>query len=102
MANTVTVSGPYSPNTWTNGSTPLNQTHMSNLELQAGIALKGFNGDLLTAFVESGMVCTKDGSVANQLDVSAGTAYAKMTDGTLAQITATASTAGQFTTSTPS
>jgi hypothetical protein len=52
--------------------------------------------------VFNGLVSTIDGSIANQLDVSAGVAFPKQTDNTLRRRATIASTPGQFTTSTPS
>ena len=80
MANT--VSGPYVRTVWVDGTTAVTQTRQNNLETQASVALNGFNGDLLSAFVLSGITCTKDGTVANQLDIAAGRAYITMSDGT--------------------
>lgn len=97
MANT--AYGPYNPTTWVNGVTAANQTNLNNLESQSKIALHGFNGDLFTPFVLSGVGCTKDGSVVNQLDVASGRAYVAMSDGTLGLIVVGSTT---FTTSTPS
>ena len=98
MANT--VYGPYVQTLWTNGTTPLNATNLGNLETQAADALNGFNPDLLNGgFVLSGVTCTKDGTVLNQLDVAAGRAYPIMSDGTIGLIVVGATT---FTTSTPS
>jgi predicted outer membrane repeat protein len=97
MANV--VYGPYAPTTWADNSTPGNHTTLNNLESQAKVALHGFNPDLFTAFVEDGMVCTKDGTFSNQLDVTSGTAYITMTDGTLGQIDTAASTTSEFITS---
>lgn len=97
-----TVFGPYSPQAWVDGATALNQTHLNNLETQASIALHGVNGDFTGSFVLSGITCARDGVTLNQLDVTSGTAYITMTDGTVGKIAVTASTPGQFVTSTPS
>jgi hypothetical protein len=81
MANT--VHGPYAPSTYT---TTMTLGDAQNLETQAGVALFSLNPDLFTAFVLSGITCTKDGTTATQLDVASGYAYATQTDGTLARI----------------
>ena len=65
-------------NTYTSGNA-------NNDETQSAVALHGFNGDLLTAFVLSGVTCTKDGVNANQLDIASGEAYLIQSDGTLAR-----------------
>lgn len=96
------VFGPYSTTSWVNGTTAANATNMNHLETQASIALNGFNGDLVTPFVLSGIVASKDGTVANQLDVTSGRAYLKMSDNTVGLIATAASTASQFLTTTPS
>ena len=83
MANTVYH---YTPTSWINGTTPANATNLNHLETQALDVLSGLNPDLFTAFVYSGCVCTKDGTIANQLDIAAGRAYVTQTDGTLALI----------------
>ena len=83
MANTVYH---YAPTNWVNGTTPANATNMNHLETQALDVLSGLNPDLFTAFVLSGITCTKDGTIANQLDIAVGRAYAKQSDGTLALI----------------
>lgn len=98
MANT--VYGPYAPHTWVNGDSA-NATRLNNLETQAADALNGFNGDLFaTGFVLSGVTCTKDGTVANQLDITSGRAYAVHSDGSLGLIVVAAD--NTHTTSTPS
>ena len=86
MSNT--VYGPYAPTAWVAGATALSQAHMNNLETQAADALNGLNGDLFasTGFVLSGILCTKDGTNANQLDVASGRAYALHSDGSLGLI----------------
>lgn len=93
---------PYTPTTWTSGVTPLDTPELSNLETQYTEATNSFEQDLFTAFVLSGLVCTKDGTTANQLDVTAGVAFLLQTDSTLRRRATAASTTGQFTTATPS
>ena len=83
MANTVYH---YAPTNWVNGTTPANATNLNHLETQAIDVLSGINPDLFTAFVLSGITCTKDGTNANQLDIASGRAYVTQTDGTLALI----------------
>ena len=80
MANT--VYGPYAKTTWVDSTTAINQTRMNNLETSTQTALNGINADLSGPFVLSGITCTKDGSVANQLDIASGRAYVTMSDGT--------------------
>lgn len=85
MANT--VSGPYAPTAWVDGTTALNQTRMNNLEGQSKVALASLNPDHITAaFVESGLTAVKDATTATTLDVMTGVAWLIMTDGTLAKI----------------
>jgi hypothetical protein len=72
------------------------------METQYSEATQSFEQDLFTAFVFNGLVSTIDGSIANQLDVTAGVAFPKQTDNTLRRRATIASTTGQFTTSTPS
>ena len=83
MANTVYH---FVPTTIVNGVTPMNATLGNAMQTQALDALSGLNPDLFTAFVLSGITCTKDGTIANQLDIAAGRAYVTQTDGTLALI----------------
>ena len=52
---------PYTATTWTNGTTALNSTHLTNLETQYTEATNSLEQDLFTAFVFSGLVATKDG-----------------------------------------
>lgn len=85
MANT--VYGPYTPTTYSSGVTPLSASNLNTLGTQAGIALNGFNGDLIGAgFVLSGVTCAKDGTTASQLDVASGRAYALHSDGSVGLI----------------
>lgn len=93
---------PYTPTNWSDNVTQGNHTTLNNLETQYLEATNSFEQDLFTGFVFSGLVCTKDGSVANQLDVTSGVAFPLQLDGTLRRRAMAASTAGQFTTSTPS
>lgn len=93
-----TVNGPYTPTTWTQGVTPTNQTNMSNLEKQAGIALNGFNPDLLTAFVLSGITPTGTPGT-NTLNIASGRAYVTMSDGSRGLVVVGSTT---FNTATPS
>lgn len=74
---------PYTSTSWVDGSTALNQSHLNNLETQYTEATNSFEQDLFTGFVFSGLVATKDGTVANKLDVTAGVAFLKQTDNTL-------------------
>ena len=84
MANT--LHGPYAKTAWTNGSTPISQGNLNNLETQVGVALASLNPNLISAgFVLTGATCTKDGVNANQLDIASGTAFLIQSDGTLAQ-----------------
>jgi hypothetical protein len=56
---------------------------MNNLETQYTEATNSLPIGSCTAFVESGMVSTKDGSVASQLDITSGVAWLMQTDSTL-------------------
>jgi hypothetical protein len=91
---------PYTQTVWTNGVTAANQSHMSNLEQQYTEAVNSFEQELFTPFVFSGLVCSKDGTHANQLDVTSGIAFLLQSDNTLRRRATAASTTGQFTTST--
>lgn len=86
---------PYTPTSWTNGTTPLNSTNMSHLETQFGQAMTSLNADLIpTGFVLSGLVASKDATTATQLDVTSGVAYIIQTDSNndLGRIAKTSST----------
>ena len=83
---------PYSPTVWVSGSTPLDQTELSNLETQYSEATNSFERDLFTAYVLSGLVATKDGTTANQLDVTSGVAFLLQADNTLRRRAPTSST----------
>ncbi|MDE1904950.1 MAG: hypothetical protein KGH75_00685 [Rhodospirillales bacterium] len=72
---------------------------LNNIESQYTESTNSFEQDLFTAFVLSGLVCTKDGTTANQLDVTAGTAFLLQADNTLRRRAQAASIGGQFTTS---
>jgi hypothetical protein len=89
---------PYTPHSWANGDSA-SAARLNNIETQYTEASNSFQPYLLQPFVLSGMVCTKDGTTANQLDVTAGVACLLQTDSTLRQRTTVASTGGQFTTS---
>jgi hypothetical protein len=81
-----TVYGPFSAISITNGVTPANKTWGDNAQTQASVAMHGINSDLSGPFVLSGITCTKDGTIANQLDIASGTAYLTMSDGTIGKI----------------
>lgn len=77
---------PYTPTAWVNGTTPVNQTNMNHLETSYTESSLSFEPDQFTAgFILSGLVATKDGVTATQLDVTAGTAYILQADGTTRQ-----------------
>jgi hypothetical protein len=97
-----TVYGPFASTTVVNGVTAANATIMNNIQTQSSVALHGFNGDLVTPFVLSGCVATRDGTNLKQLNVTAGSVYIKMTDNTIGLIATIASVTNQFLTSTPS
>ena len=91
---------PYTPTVWQDGVTSGNQTHLNNLETQYTEATLSFNTDLLSPqFVLTGIAASKDGTNANQLDVTSGTAYVAQADTTIRQRKVTAT---NFTTATPS
>ena len=90
--------GPYASTSWVNGTTPLSQTHLNNLETQYQLATQTFEQDLFTPFVLYGMVCTPDGTTLNQLDVTAGVAFLLQTDSTVAR-QSISSSSGPLTTS---
>lgn len=89
--------GVYSPTTWSS-TTGISYTRLNNLEKQYGDASICLPPGIFTPYVMSGMVATKDGTTANQLDVTAGTAWLKQTDATVMYVATTASTSGEFTT----
>src|SRR5258706_5901446 len=93
---------PYTPTNWVNGVTPGSQPNMNNLETQYAEASKSFQADLVTAFVFTGFNASRDGSILNQLNVLAGTAYLTQSDSTKRNRSLLGSTPGQFTTATPS
>ena len=65
-------------NTYTSGNVNYDET-------QAAIALHSFNPYLISSgYVHSGATCTKDGTVASQLDIASGEAWLIQSDGTLA------------------
>lgn len=89
----------FTPISITNGTTPVNKTWGDNAQTQYTEAINSFEQDLITAFVFSGLVATKDGSVNTQLDVTAGVAFLLQSDSTLRRRAPSSSTQ---TTSTPS
>jgi hypothetical protein len=94
---------PYTPTAWVDNVTMGNQTRMNNLETQYGEAAAQVTHEMLSAGVLYGLIATKDGTTANQLDVTAGVALlTNVSDGHRRVRTMSASTPGQFTTSTPS
>lgn len=95
-----TVYGPYTSTTWVDGVTQGGHLNMNNLETQASVALHGINPALSGPFVYSGITCAKDGTIANQLDISSGVAFVTLSDGTTGQITVVAD--NTHTTATPS
>jgi hypothetical protein len=86
--------------TWNNGAGPgISAGALNNIETEYLEASLSFNPDVFTAgFVLSGLVCTKDGVTASQLDITSGTAYVlQSADSTLRQrkvSTTTKSTTG--------
>jgi hypothetical protein len=91
---------PYSPTTWTNGVTPASQTNMNHLETSYGLAVQTLPQYSVAGYVLYGLVASKDGVTANQLDVTAGVAWLLQTDNTIA-FQLIASSAGPLTTSSP-
>lgn len=91
----------YSQTAWQNSpstATPVSAANLNNLEGQYNEAMASFSGDLYQPFVLSGVVATKDGSVANKLDVSTGVVYLKQSaDNSVRRLSVTAT---NFTTST--
>ncbi len=74
----------YLPTAWKSGQTPADAPQFNNLESAYRSAMSALNADLFSAFVLSGLVATKDTSVATQLDVTAGVAYLKQPAATVA------------------
>jgi hypothetical protein len=72
---------PYTPTTWVSGTTAVSATNMNNLEQQFTEAVNSVHQDMLTGFVETGSVPTKNGTTATQLDVPAITAWVVQGDG---------------------
>ncbi len=92
----------YTPTNWISGTTPSSQPIMNNIETQFVAALLAINEDVVgTAFVLDGYVASKDGTTANQLDVTTGVAYLIGADAhnDLVRVALAASTTGEFTTS---
>lgn len=91
----------YTQTAWQNQpstATPVSATNLNNLETQYSESMVSFSGDLYQPFVLSGIVATKDGSVANKLDVTAGVIYLKQSaDGSMRRLSVTST---NFTTST--
>lgn len=84
---------PYTTTSWTSGTTPVDAPEMNNLETQYAEATNSFEQDMFTAgWVQNGLVATKDGSVASQLDVTAGVAFLMQSDGTTRRRAPTSST----------
>jgi hypothetical protein len=92
----------YTPTNWVSTTTPCSAANMNNLETQYTQASTSFAPELITGFVVLGLVATRDGSILNQLDVTAGTAYLLQTADNTLQRKAIASSAGPLTTATPS
>lgn len=90
---------PFTPTTWTDGVTAANSAHLTNTDTQYTEAINSFEQDLFTAFVLSGGIATKDGSVANQLDVTQCKYLALQTDSSLRRRVVNAA---NYITSTPS
>lgn len=90
---------PFTPITVTDGVTPANATWGNNAQTQYTEATQSLEQDLFTACIFSGFVASKDGTIANQLDVTAGVGLLLQADSTLRRRAVTSSTQ---TTSTPS
>lgn len=83
----------YTPTSWVSGTTPVDAPEMNNIESIYAEATQSFEQDLFTPFVHSGLVATKDGTTASQLDVTAGIAFLlQASDNTLRRRAPTAST----------
>lgn len=83
----------FTATTFNSGAAPgIDAGVLNTMQTQYLEAILSWNPDLLTPCVLTGYTAVKDGSIATQLDVALGTAYAKQTDNTLRQIAKTAST----------
>ena len=76
---------PYTPTSWTSGTTPVDAPEMNNLETQYTESTLSLNPDFGSGAVVSGFVATKDGTIATKLDVTSGIAYLKQADGSYRQ-----------------
>lgn len=83
---------PYNPTGWVAGVTALSAAVGNNFESQYTEATNSIEQDMLQPFVLNGMVATKDGTLAFQLDVTAGVAFIKQTDSTLRRRAQTSTT----------
>jgi len=85
----------YTPNpTWNSGAAPgIDAPALNHIETQYTESSLSLEQDLFTAYVISGMVCTKDGTTPSQLDVTAGVAWLlQSVDNTLRRQAPTATT----------
>lgn len=84
---------PYTKTTWNSGTAPgVDAPELNNLETQYTEATLSLEQDLFSAFVLNGLVATKDGTTASQLDITAGVAFLLQTDSTLRRRAPTSST----------
>jgi len=93
---------PYNATSWEDNTTLINQTRMNNLETQFAQSVSSINSDLFSSFVLSGFVASKDGTIANQLNVTSGVAYTRQPLGGTNELNRIATNATTFSTSTPS
>lgn len=84
---------PFTATTFNSGAAPgIDAPVLNAMQTQYSEATLSLEQDLFSAFVLSGLVATKDGVTASQLDVTAGVAFVLQTDGTLRRRAPTSST----------
>lgn len=72
---------PFTATTFNSGAAPgIDAGVLNTMQTQYVEAVSSFEQDLLTPYVFTGMVSTKDGTTATQLDVTNGTAFIRQTD----------------------
>jgi hypothetical protein len=75
---------PYTKTTWNEGAAPgISAAELNRMETQYDESVQSYPVGLFDPFVLSGCTAVKNGSIANQLDFTGGTAYPKQTDNTL-------------------
>lgn len=84
---------PFTATTFNSGAAPgIDAPTLNAMQTQYTEATNSFEQDLYTPWVFSGLVATKDGTTATQLDVTAGIAFPLQTDNTLRRRAPTSTT----------